>query len=244
MRYRAEIAYDGTAYGGWQIQPNAVTVQEKLQEALKKLTQQDIAVTAAGRTDAGVHALGQVVHFDCDKEFSNIARAINSQLPDDIYVRECVPVNDDFHARYDAGWKYYSYMINTGEYDPLHRNHVCQLCQNLDLEAMQKAAGVFVGKHDFTSFNATKLSEMENQIREIYRCEVKNRNGIVSIDVVGNGFLRHMVRMIAGTLIEVGKGNLTFEDVRNLLESRDKDAVHYNAPACGLYLVKIGYLVF
>ena len=241
MRYRAEVMYDGTAYGGWQIQPNAVTVQEKLQEALKKLTQQDIAVTAAGRTDAGVHALGQVVHFDCDRQFTDIARSINSQLPDDIFVRECVQVSDDFHARYDATRKLYSYMINTAEYNPLSRTQVYQLCQPLNLAKMREAAVVFTGEHDFTSFNATKLSEMENQVREIYSCRINERNGIVTVDIMGNGFLRHMVRMIVGTLIEVGKGNLDVEDVRKLLESRDKDAVHYNAPAHGLYLVKIWY---
>ena len=242
MRYKAILMYDGNNYAGWQIQPNAITVQEKVQEALKNLTQEDINVTAAGRTDAGVHAMGQAIHFDCDKEFTDIRKAINSQLPDDIHMKSCEAVSDEFHARYDAKWKMYSYMINMGEFNPLLCHHVYQLGQQLDLDKMVEASNVFLGEHDFTSFNATKLSEMPDQVREIYNIEIVNdSNDLLTVEVYGNGFLRHMVRMIVGTLIEVGKGNLSVEDVEKLLESKDKDAVHYNAPADGLYLVEIGY---
>ncbi len=241
MKYKAVVSYDGTNYSGWQVQPNSISVQQKLVEALENLTQENINVYGAGRTDAGVHALGQVCHFSCDKEFSDITKAINSQLPADIHVMECEPVDDDFHARFNALWKYYSYMINTSTYNPLQRNYVWQLEEELDVEKMQEVAQLFIGTHDFTSFNATKLTEVENQVRTIYDFEVNEYNGVVSFDIFGDGFLRHMVRMLVGTLVEVGKGKLDYQQVEQMLESKSKEAVAYNAPACGLYLVKIGY---
>ena len=241
MRYKATVMYDGTAYSGWQIQPNGVTIQEKLQQALFNLTRQETEIVGAGRTDSGVHALGQVFHFDCEKEFSDIVKAINSQLPDDIHVSECVQVADDFHARFDAEWKYYSYVVNTAEYNPLQRNYAWQLCEELDIDLMREAAELFVGEHDFTSFNATKLNEMENQTRTIFNFDISEKQGIVSFDIDGNGFMRHMIRMMVGTLVEVGRYRLSVNQVKDMLEARNKDAVHYNAPACGLYLVKIGY---
>lgn len=241
MRYRGTVMYDGTNYSGWQVQPNGETIQQKLQEALFSLTRQDIQIAGAGRTDSGVHALGQVFHFDCDRQFQDIVRAINSQLPDDIYVSECEPVADDFHARYDAKWKYYSYNVNTAGYNPLQRNYAWQLCEELDIELMRQAAELFIGEHDFTSFNATKLTEMENQVRTITDLDISEKNGIVSFDVIGAGFMRHMIRMIVGTLVEVGRYNLSVKDVEEILLAKDKEACRFNAPACGLYLVKIGY---
>ena len=244
MRYKAKVSYDGTDFNGWQIQPEGRTVQKAVQDALFKLCQTEIPVTAAGRTDAGVHALGQIFHFDCDKQFKDIKTAINSQLPEDVRIIECEPVDDEFHSRYDAKWKYYSYMVNTGEYNPLQRNYVYQLGEELDVEAMRDASYLFLGKHDFTSFNATKKDEMENQVRTIDQLDISEHNNVVSFDFVGDGFLRHMIRMMVGTLIEVGRGRITEEEVKNMLEACDKDAVHYNAPACGLYLVQISYEVF
>lgn len=241
MRYRATVRYDGTSYNGWQIQPNGITIQEVIQNALRNLTQQNVSVTAAGRTDAGVHSYGQVFHFDCDKEFKDVARAINSQLPDDIRIVSCERVNDDFHSRFDAKWKHYRYIINTGEYDPVRRNHEWQLNEKFDVEVMRKVAEVFCGEHDFTSFNATKLAEMENQVRTIYRIDVTEKDDRVILDFYGNGFLRHMVRMLTGTIAEAGRGRITVDEIRSMLDSKDKTAVHYNAPACGLYLMEIGY---
>ncbi len=241
MRYKATVVYDGTNYNGWQIQPNGETIQNQIQQALYNLTQQNIHITGAGRTDKGVHAVEQVFHFDCDKVFLNFERAINSQLPDDIYVSSCLRVPDSFHARYDAKWKFYSYMVNTAAYNPLQRNYAYQLCEPLDVEKMRTASKVFVGEHDFTSFNATKLFEISDQVRTIYSIDITENNGIISFDIIGNGFLRHMVRMIVGTLIEVGKGKLSIEEIEDMLVQEDKETVHYNAPACGLYLIKIGY---
>ncbi len=241
MRYKTTVSYDGTAYNGWQIQPSGITVQKVIQDALAKLTQQEITVTAAGRTDAGVHSYGQVFHFDCDRYFRDIATSINSQLPDDIHVISCEEVSNDFHSRFAAKWKCYRYLINTGSYDPLMRNHAYQLNARLDVERMKKAAEVFIGEHDFTSFNATKKTEIEDQVRTVYRIDVTEDGETVCLEFYGDGFLRHMIRMMVGTLIEVGKGNLQIEEVRNMLEVCDKNAVHYNAPACGLYLMKISY---
>ena len=244
MRYRAKVSYDGTGFNGWQIQPEGRTVQKVIQDALFNLCQKEIQITAAGRTDTGVHALGQVFHFDCDKQFRDIRMAINSQLPDDVRIIECEEADPQFHSRYDARWKYYSYMLNMGEYNPLQRNYVYQLGEKLDVEAMRKASELFIGEHDFTSFNATKKSEVENQVRTIYQLDITERNDVVSFDFVGDGFLRHMIRMLTGTLVEVGRGRITEEDVRKMLEACDKNAVHFNAPACGLYLVQICYDVF
>lgn len=241
MRYKACVMYDGCNYSGWQIQPNARTVQDEIEKALSVLTQQTISITGAGRTDRAVHAIEQVFHFDCDKVFMNFEKAINSQLPEDIFVTSCERVPSEFHCRFDAKWKFYSYAVNTSNYNPLQRNYAFQLCEPLDLDKMMEVSEIFIGEHDFTSFNATKVSEVEDQTRTIYSIDISENAGIISFDVVGNGFLRHMVRMIVGTLIEVGRGNLLREDVEKMLEAKDKNSVHYNAPACGLYLIKIGY---
>ena len=241
MRYKATVSYDGTDYAGWQKQPDQITVQGLIEKALFNLTKEHIETTGAGRTDAGVHAHGQVFHFDCDKEFTDIARAINSQLPEDIHIMECEKVNDDFHARYDARWKYYCYKVNTGEYDPIDRNHIYQLCRDLDIDIMDQGAQLFVGKHDFTSFNATRKSEIENQVRTIYSFDVYVMDDIVYFDIIGDGFLRHMVRMLVGALISLGLGKITLEDLCQQLEKADKTASSVNIPACGLYLEKISY---
>ncbi len=241
MRYKATVRYDGTAYSGWQKQPADRSIQAELERALRNITQTETPVTGAGRTDSGVHAYGQVFHFDADKVIEDYALAINSQLPADIRVVGCVAVNDDFHARYDAVRKHYRYLINTGLYDPLQRNYVYQYCRPLDTAKMKAAGELFVGTHDFTSFNATKLSEMPNQVRTISSLTLSEQDGIIAIDVWGDGFLKHMVRMIAGTLIQAGQGKLTEADIIRVMASRDKNQLVYNAPANGLTLIEICY---
>ena len=241
MRYKGVVSYDGTSYSGWQKQPEKISIQGLLEEALFSLTGQRISVTGAGRTDAGVHALGQVFHFDCDKSFACFARALNSQLPSDVHVKEITAVDPSFHSRYDAVCKHYRYCINCSEYDVFLRNRCYQLGHPLDIEKMREGAAVFMGEHDFTSFNATKLTEMANQVRTIYSLDIREEGNLVILDYVGNGFLRHMVRMITGSLIALGLGKCSIEELKGMLEAADKEACHENAPADGLYLVQIDY---
>jgi len=241
MRYKAIVSYDGTNYAGWQKQNNQLSIQEVIENALFKLTQTEINVTAAGRTDSKVHADNQVFHFDTDKQFKDFKHSLNSQLPPDIYVKSIQQVKDDFHARFDATKKEYIYKINMGEYNPILNNHVNQLCQSLDILKMQQASSIFIGEHDFTSFNATTLEEMPNQIRTIYSIEFEQKEDLLLIHVIGNGFLRHMVRMIVGSLIQVGLGKKSKADLEKTLQQKDKTANHYNAEAQGLYLHKIWY---
>ena len=244
MRYKAIVSYDGTAYQGWQKQPDKNSVQAKIETALSRLCQHGVKITGAGRTDKGVHAFGQVFHFDCDKEFKDITKSINSQLPEDIRIVSCKPVSDEFHSRYDAKWKHYSYIINTGKFNPIQRNYAYQLGIELDEEKLQEAAKVLVGTHDFSSFNATRKDEIEDQVRTIYKIEVKRRGSLVTVDYYGDGFLRYMIRMMTGALIEAGKGKITAEDIQNIMEKMDKTACNYNVPACGLYLIEISYTNF
>ena len=244
MRYKAIVSYDGTAYQGWQKQPDKNSVQAKIETALSRLCRHNVKITGAGRTDKGVHAFGQVFHFDTDKEFKDITKSINSQLPEDIRIVSCKPVSDEFHSRYDAKWKHYSYIINTGKFNPIQRNYAYQLGIELDEEKMQEAARALVGTHDFSSFNATRKDEIEDQVRTIYKIEVKRRGSLVTIDYYGDGFLRYMIRMMTGALIEAGKGRITAEDIQNIMEKMDKTACNYNVPACGLYLIEISYTNF
>ncbi|MBE6125994.1 MAG: tRNA pseudouridine(38-40) synthase TruA [Erysipelotrichaceae bacterium] len=244
MRYKAIVSYDGTAYQGWQKQPDKNSVQAKIETALSRLCRQSVKITGAGRTDKGVHAFGQVFHFDTDKEFKDITKSINSQLPEDIRIVSCKPVSDEFHSRYDAKWKHYSYIINTGKFNPIQRNYAYQLGIDLDEEKMQEAAKALVGTHDFSSFNATRKDEIEDQVRTIYKIEVKRRGSLVTVDYYGDGFLRYMIRMMTGALIEAGKGKITAEDIQNIMGKMDKTACNYNVPACGLYLIEISYTNF
>lgn len=244
MRYKAIVSYDGTAYQGWQKQPDKNSVQAKIETALSRLCRHNVKITGAGRTDKGVHAFGQVFHFDTDKEFKDITKSINSQLPEDIRIVSCKPVSDEFHSRYDAKWKHYSYIINTGKFNPIQRNYAYQLGIDLDEEKMQEAARALVGTHDFSSFNATRKDEIEDQVRTIYKIEVKRRGSLVTVDYYGDGFLRYMIRMMTGALIEAGKGRITAEDIQNIMEKMDKTACNYNVPACGLYLIEISYTNF
>ena len=244
MRYKAIVSYDGTAYSGWAKQPGKVSVQSEIEKAIGRITQQEINIYASGRTDRGVHAYGQVFHFDTGKNIRDFKKAINSQLPKDIYIKNIETVSDDFHSRYDALWKHYRYLINTGEYDPLRRNYEYQYGHKLDVSLMQKAAEVLTGTHDFSSFNATRKDEIEDQVRTIYRIDITENDGIITVDYYGTGFLRYMIRMLTGTLIEAGKGSITAEDVGRILESCDKTACNYNVDSCGLYLVNIGYTNF
>ena len=241
MRYKATVSYDGSGYYGWQSQNDKPSVQQKLNEAISHITNETVSITGSGRTDSRVHAYGQTFHFDTDKKFADLALSINSQLPDDIHVIKVEEVSDDFHARYDVRWKHYDYLINNGPYDPLKRNYCVHEQEKLDTELMKKAGDVFLGEHDFTSFNATKKQEIANQTRTIYNISVASDGNMIRISFYGSGFLRYMVRMLAQTMIEAGKGKITANEIREMLDKKDKEACHYNGQPQGLYLMEVGY---
>ncbi len=241
MRYKAIVSYDGTSYAGWQTQNDQPSIQQCLNQALSKITNTDMKVTGAGRTDGKVHAKGQVFHFDTDKSFKDLKQAINSQLPEDIYVVDCQQVDEDFHARFSARWKHYDYLINNGQYDPLLRNYTAYIARPLNLQAIKQAAKVFEGTHDFTSFNATKKEEISDQVRTVYKIDIVEEKGIIKLSFYGDGFLRYMVRMLSQTLIEAGLGKVTTEEITRMLSAKDKQACHYNGQPQGLYLIEVGY---
>jgi tRNA pseudouridine38-40 synthase len=170
MRWKATIAYNGAHYCGWQVQPNGLSVQEVVENALAKIVKSPVGAVSSGRTDAGVHAKGQVFHFDCDLNMTGEQwrLALNSLLPDDMIIRKVEEADPNFHSRFDALWKRYDYVINMGEYDPFMKDLEFEYNKRLDVRAMRTAAGYLVGTHDFTSFNANSLEERPNQTRTIY----------------------------------------------------------------------------
>ncbi len=241
MRYKCVVSYDGKRYAGWQKQADDLTVQETIEKAISKIVNHEVVVVASGRTDARVHALGQTFHFDSEKRIENFQKAINSQLPKDIYIKSIEEVTEDFHSRFDAKYKHYEYFINNGEYNPCIADYSCYIKDKLDIELMKQASKLFVGTIDFTSFNATKLTETENQVRTIYKIDIKVKEELIYISFYGDGFLRYMVRMLTQTLIEVGLNKISVNDVKEMLEKKDKTACSFNAEPQGLYLIEVSY---
>ena len=242
-RLKVTCAYDGTDYQGWQRQSHAHSIQEVLEIMLSKLHQHAITITASGRTDAGVHALGQVFHFDTDKDLDEYhwQAAMNSMLPKDIRIQKVEFVSDDFHARFMAQGKRYDYLVTNRVNDPFCQNYMALERQALDVPAMQECAKVFVGTHDFTSFTSAKIDPRKSRVKTITQLSIKEEAHGIRMIFVGNGFLRYMVRMIAQTLIEAGKHELIKEDIVAMLESRDKQACRYKGAPQGLYLVEVSY---
>ena len=244
-RIKLTVAYDGTNYYGWQKQPDAVTVEEVVNRELTRLLQEPIEVIGASRTDSGVHALGNVAVFDTDTRIppEKISYALNARLPKDIVIQDSKEVPPDFHPRRTDCVKTYEYRIlNTRFPVPTMRLYAHYVYKPLDVEKMQAAAAFLVGEHDFASF-CYAGSQVKETVRTIYRLDLKREGNMVSFQVEGNGFLYNMVRIIAGTLIEVGISSYPPERVREMLEARDRIRCGPKAPACGLTLVGIRYPV-
>ena len=243
-KIKLKVAYDGTSYCGWQVQPNGITIEEVLNKTLSSFFKQDIRVTGASRTDAGVHALGAVCTFEFEHTMpaEKVAFAINSYLPDDIVLQSSEEVDPSFHPRYDAKEKTYIYKILNRKMPlPLERFDTHFYYYPLDEKKMNDAASHLVGEHDFTSF-ASPHYTAKTTVRNIYECSVsRSDEDIITIKIRGNGFLYNMVRIIAGTLIEVGGGKLSPEDISVILEKKDRDAAGPTAPAKGLTLVEVRY---
>lgn len=238
------VSYDGSGYSGYQKQSGFRTIQSELERAITEINNnKPVEIYSSGRTDKGVHAINQKIHFDLNMDISlyNLREAINSKIPDDIYVKSIEEVDEDFHARYSVIAKEYIYIINLGEFNPIERNYVYQYNKPLDLVNMERALQYFVGEHDFSSFTKPDDSK-KNFVRNIRIVNLKKHdNDKVTITFVGNGFLRYMVRNMVGTIIEVGEGKRKSEDLYDIISSKDRTKAGIMAPACGLYLKDVYY---
>lgn len=246
MRYFMTFSYDGSNFFGYQKQIKERTIQGEIEKVLAKINGDiPVSIHASGRTDAGVHAYNQKAHFDLDKklDISKLKHSLNGMLPDDIYIRGIKEVDEDFHARFNVKAKEYIYKINLDTYNPIERNYVYQLNKRLDIPEMERALRYLEGTHNFKSFTKSD-EEKDDYVRTIVQATLerdpKNVNRI-TISLLGNGFLRYMVRNIVGLLIDVGSGKIKSEDVIRILEKEDRKSAGICAPSCGLYLKDVFY---
>ena len=243
MRVARGIEYDGTSYNGWQRQKNGIGVQQRLEEALARVADEPVEVVCAGRTDTGVHASGQVVHFDttADRSERGWLLGANTNLPADISVSWVRQVGDDFHARFSATGRRYRYVIlNRLQRSALHRHRAWWVYQPLDEHAMHEAAQPLLGEHDFSAFRAAGC-QAKSAMRELTSISVTRRGDWLTVEVAANAFLMHMVRNITGTLAAIGRGEQPVSWARDVLESRDRTVGGVTAPPQGLTLVAVDY---
>ena len=242
-RVKLVVAYDGTNYHGWQVQDNGITIEEVLNRTISELVQEDIKVIGASRTDAGVHACGNVAVFDTESRIpgDKFSFALNQRLPDDIRIQESCEVDADFHPRYADTVKTYEYNILNRRFElPPKRLYAAFCYYPMDIERMNQAAAYLVGEHDFKSF-CSAGAQVQTTVRTIYAVNVTKEDDMVHIRITGNGFLYNMVRIIAGTLMQVGTGLMEPEQVKEILEARDRSKAGPTAVAKGLTLVEIRY---
>ena len=247
LKLKLTIAYHGARYKGWQVQKSGITVQQKVEEALKRFFPSADRVHSSSRTDTGVHARGMVAHVEVQKDEFRIGElklrlALNAFLPDDVSVTEVKRVPDNFHARFDATGKQYRYMIwNHPALNPLQREVSWHVPRELDLLSMQEGAKFFIGDHDFRAFAVKREYEMRSTIRVVSNCKLYKKDSMLTCLIEGEGFLYKMCRGIVGTLVEVGLGKLKPVDIRNILKSCDRSQAGMTAPAHGLILWKVMY---
>ncbi|WP_440897146.1 tRNA pseudouridine(38-40) synthase TruA [Amphibacillus sp. Q70] len=245
MRFLATVSYDGSNYAGYQIQPDQITIQSVIESALKRMHKGKVVkITASGRTDAGVHAYEQVFHFDSQLMIpeANWKKALNAILPDDIVIKKVEQVADQFHARYSAKAKTYKYVIlNAEDPSPFQTKYSTYIKQTLNVEAMNHACQHIIGEHDFTSFCAANSYVKGSKIRTISQASCTKKDPYLILSFTGNGFLYNMVRIIVGTLIEVGLGRRAPDSLREIIKSKDRGAAGKTAPAQGLYLDHVKY---
>jgi len=238
------IAYDGTLYAGWQLQPNGKTVQEVVEGAVAKIAGHAVRIHGSGRTDAGVHARGQVASCSLSTPLAaaTLLRALNANLPEDIRVMRVQEVGAKFHARFSAKGKGYRYQIDCGAVaDPFQRGYAWHHPRPLNLGAMRTAARLLKGRHDFSALSANPMRAVESTVRTISKLSVTKQGSLITVAVSADGFLYKMVRSIVGALVKVGEGRMTFEQFRELVKARKRTALVETAPAHGLFLWRVFY---
>ncbi len=244
MRVKIVVEYDGTNFCGWQIQPKERTVQQVLEDAVFALTKEKTSVTGSGRTDSGVHAEGQVAHFDVKSESipaNKYKQALNALLPNDVKVLDSEKVKDDFHSVRDAKRKTYRYSLYKSEIEkPLKERYALKVAQTIDVKKMEEVAQVFVGTHDFKCTQASG-STVTDTVRTIYEIKIEQKTDDINIFVTGNGFLYNMVRIIVGALVFAGEGKLKKEQVEQAIEQKDRKKLSKTVSAKGLCLVFVEY---
>lgn len=237
------IEYDGKCYNGWQKQPDKLNIQGEIEKAIYNITQEEVDLIGSGRTDAGVHALGQVANFKTNSALpiEKLALAINSQLKSSIIIKKAEEVDERFHSRYTAKQKTYRYIINNSKTGTaIYRNLEYCFPVKLNVEKMVEAAKYFEGEHDFKAFKSSGTSG-KNSVRTIYKSEVRQDGERIIIELTGNGFLYNMVRIISGTLLDVGLGKIEPNEIPDIIEKKDRTKAGKTLPAHGLYLVKVQY---
>ena len=237
------IEYDGKDFKGWQKQPNKPNIQGEIERAIYNITKEEVDLIGSGRTDAGVHALGQVANFKTNSNIpiEKLALAINSQLKKSIIIKKAEEVDERFHSRYNAKHKTYRYIINNSPCGTaIYRNLEYCFPIKLDVAKMQEAAKYFEGEHDFKAFKSSGTSA-KNSVRTIYNASVKQEGEKIIIELTGNGFLYNMVRIISGTLLDVGLQKIKPEEIKNIIEEKDRQKAGKTLPAHGLYLVEVKY---
>lgn len=243
MKIKLTVSYDGTNYCGWQIQPNGTSVQGVIEEAIFRLTGEKVSITGSGRTDAGVHAKGQVASFETQSKIppENFYKALNTLLPPDVKAVKSELVADDFNACRNAKKKTYTYSMYISDVElPLKERYSVRVEKGLDVKKMKKAGKLLVGEHDFKSFCSTG-SEVKTTVRKIYSLKVKKTKDDLKISITGNGFLYKMVRSIVGVIIAVGQGKLTESDITQMLKTGERNLESKTFPAKGLTLMKVEY---
>lgn len=237
------IEYDGKDYNGWQKQPNKLNIQGEIERAIENITKEKVDLIASGRTDAGVHALGQVANFKTNSniDIEKIPIAINSQVKNSIRIKSAEEVEENFHSRFNCKKKTYRYVIDNSKYGTaIYRNIVYHMPIKLNVEEMKKAIKYFEGEHDFKAFKASGTSS-KSSVRTIYKATVERKEDRVIIELTGNGFLYNMVRIIAGTLIDVGIGKIKPEEVKEIIEKKERKNAGKTLPARGLCLLEVDY---
>ena len=240
---RLTIEYDGKEFNGWQKQPNKLNIQGNLEKVISDLTKEKIEIIGSGRTDAGVHALGQVANFKTNSNIpiEKFAIAINSRIKQSIRIKKAEEVDERFHSRYNCKRKTYRYIINTSETgSAIYRNLEYNIKMQLDVKKMQEAVKFFIGEHDFSAFKSSGTSS-KSSVRTVYNAKVEQDGERIIIELTGNGFLYNMVRIISGTLVEVGLNKIKPEDITKIIESKNRQNAGKTLPPCGLYLVSVEY---
>ena len=237
------IEYDGKDFNGWQKQPNKLNIQGNIEKVISEITKEEIELIGSGRTDAGVHAIGQVANFKTNSNIpiEKFAIAINSRLKKSIIIKKAEEVPERFHSRYNCKKKTYRYIINNSDmWSAIYRNLEYNIKMPLNLENMKKASKYFEGEHDFSAFKASGTSS-KSSVRTIYSADVKKENERIIIELTGNGFLYNMVRIISGTLVEVGLGKIRPEEIKDIIDSKNRQMAGKTLPPYGLYLVEVNY---